>query len=180
MNPALYRIRRASAADAAAIAAVHTQAWNEAYRGVLPDAIIERYPLAQRLAMRQRVLASPDRTTCFVATPAHGGGAVGFADCGAAREPVADCRGEVYAVYILAAHQRQGLGRALMAACTRELAERRFTSAMVWVVEGNEPARRFYERLGGKLRGEGTDAHGERTVRKYAYCWPDLATLLGS
>lgn len=104
-------------------------------------------------------------------------GIVGFADCGAAREPVRECAGEVWAVYIVKAHQKMGLGRALVAECTEALAALGMGSLMVWVAEGNTAARAFYERLGGELAESGRDSHGNRSVRKFAYCWPDLSTL---
>ena len=175
MTPAGYRIRRGALVDSEAIAQVHVKAWNESYRGILADSILDQYQLPQRLVSRRRVMEA-QQSQCFVAE--HGNaGIIGFADCGAAREPIRGCAGEVWAVYIVKAHQKVGLGRALMAECAEALAAQGMASLMVWVVEGNTAARAFYERLGGELAESGRDSHGNQSVRKFAYCWPDLSTL---
>ena len=56
--------------------------------------------------------------------------------------------GEVWAIYVDPEAQRRGVGRALMAAATRGLADHGFREAVLWVFEANAPARAFYERLG--------------------------------
>jgi ribosomal protein S18 acetylase RimI-like enzyme len=117
---------------------------------------------------------------------------VGFGSCG--RQPVAvllddGFAGEFSALYVLAAHQRRGVGRRLMALMARDLLAREVRGAALWVLRDNEPARRFYEALGAKVVGrriESVDAHltGERAraqdgalLHEVAYGWPDLALL---
>ena len=56
--------------------------------------------------------------------------------------------GEVSAIYALADAWGRGVGRALMDAALAGLASGGFTEVMLWVLEGNERAIRFYERAG--------------------------------
>jgi ribosomal protein S18 acetylase RimI-like enzyme len=61
--------------------------------------------------------------------------------------------GEVYALYLLAASQGRGFGRALWNHAIQELREQGCAKVVVWVLETNQLARRFYERCGCVLDG---------------------------
>ena len=61
-----------------------------------------------------------------------------------------DC-GELNALYVLREYQRQGVGRALTDAALRELTA--FPRVALWVLQGNEPAIRFYRRYGFRFDG---------------------------
>ena len=56
--------------------------------------------------------------------------------------------GEIYAIYLLPQHWGGGAGRALMAAALAALTDTGFTRATLWVLAGNDRARRFYARGG--------------------------------
>src|SRR5260370_37689042 len=75
---------------------------------------------------------------------------IGLADGGANRTLVMPFDGELYAIYIDFAEHRRGIGRALVAALARTLAAAGYQSLCVWALRDN-PAGRFYERLGGTL-----------------------------
>ena len=95
--------------------------------------------------------------------------------------------GEFSALYLLAAQQRRGVGRRLMATMARDLLARGMQAACLWVLRDNEPARRFYEALGAEIVGqrvETVDEHltGQRRrapdfLHEVAYGWPDLTLL---
>jgi GNAT superfamily N-acetyltransferase len=75
------------------------------------------------------------------------GHVVGFASVGASREE--DAReGELYAIYLLPSCWDRGIGRALLERAEKSLRASGFTEAVLWVLEGNERAERFY-RAGG-------------------------------
>src|SRR5207244_4489056 len=79
--------------------------------------------------------ARPPGQFCFVAEDA--GLVVGYALGGPERSADTEYRGEVYAIYVLAAHQGRGLGRALIRESARELANAGITSLLIWVLREN-------------------------------------------
>jgi ribosomal protein S18 acetylase RimI-like enzyme len=187
-------IRRARPGDAAAIAAVHVAAWRETYAGLVPKRMLSAFSVAERTRRWHRILTASDPSlgsAVFVAV-ARDRGIVGFGSCG--RQPVAALladgfAGEFSALYLLAAHQRQGLGRRLMALMAQDLLARELRGAALWVLRDNEPARRFYEVLGAKVVGqrvETVDEHltGRRAqarddeLHEVAYGWLDLSILV--
>jgi ribosomal protein S18 acetylase RimI-like enzyme len=105
---------------------------------------------------------------------------VGFGACGRQRDErlaASGYGGEIGALYILRAHQHRGIGRALMAALARALAELGHDAASLWVLRENAPARAFYEALGGEIVGEKSDASPGGTLVELAYGWRDLSRL---
>jgi GNAT superfamily N-acetyltransferase len=168
-------IRAAEPADAPAIARVHIASWQSAYRGLLPDAYLDGLSatLPERTARWEGMLwhpASPDNLTVLAELP--GPGLVGFAKAGAERRGRPDFDCELHAIYLLAAHQRAGLGRALFTRCCdhlRGLGRRRM---IAWMLRGN-PAGDFYAALGGEpMRGlEEPGNYGGITVMEIAYAW---------
>jgi len=76
---------------------------------------------------------------------------------GGSRDDDAEGLGEVYALYVDPQRHRGGVGRMLMAEARRQLAEDGFQEAILWVLQGNDRARSFYE-------GEGWEADGATRV----------------
>lgn len=121
---------------------VHWKSWQESYAGLVDAGYLAR------LSMEQRVEAAFRwRNDTWVAK--LDGQVVGFACCGPARE--APGAGEVYAIYVLEAYQKQKIGWRLMRLCLDDLkgCERIY----VWVLEGNDKAICFYEQMGFRRDG---------------------------
>jgi GNAT superfamily N-acetyltransferase len=73
---------------------------------------------------------------------------------------------------VLRACHGRGIGRALFDACHYELARCGHQGLLVWVLADN-PARRFYQRLGGEPAGESLVALAGVKLREVAFVWPD-------
>jgi GNAT superfamily N-acetyltransferase len=160
-------VRQARPDDAGAIARVHVQSWREAYAGIVPQDHLDRLSLPAHERQWRASLA--DGGWAFVAEWEQR--LVGFASGGLSRSR-RDISGELYVLYLLRAVHRQGIGRALFDACHYELARRGHRGMIVWVLADN-PARGFYERLGGALAGESMVSVGGERLREVAYIWPD-------
>jgi GNAT superfamily N-acetyltransferase len=76
---------------------------------------------------------------------------VGFVSVGASRD--ADASGELFAIYVEPDHWGTGVGGDLLAAGEQRLRELGHTDAILWVLEDNPRARRFYERAGWSRDG---------------------------
>ena len=173
-----FTIRRATWADVLRIGQLHSISWRETYAGILSGDRLVR-PLDDLVALWDRVLHDPPLSqSTRVLVAERSGVMVGFGACGGQRSPVladAGFGGEVSALYVLQAAQRLGIGINLMAAMAADLAGRRFCGMGLWVLRENQPARRFYERVGGVVVGEEEDFSGSVPVVDVAYGWPDGA-----
>lgn len=170
-------IRDARLSDVSAIAIVHVDTWLSTYRGVVPDQHLDglSYERAER-ATRSR-LSEPEDGAFTLVAELEKEGVVGFAAAGPAREPEAATTGEVYAVYVLARHQGQGIGRVLMQHAVKRLAAAGMRSMIVWVLKDN-PARGFYARLGGSPKGTQRVTIGGCELKEIAYSWDDTSMML--
>jgi ribosomal protein S18 acetylase RimI-like enzyme len=140
--PSPVHIRPATADDALAIETVRVHGWRSAYRHVFPPAELDALPIdGERWRPRLRV---PPRGWSTIVCE-DGDGVIGFASVGPSRDE--DGLGELYAIYVEPAAWSSGAGRALMAAAEEQLASE-YGTALLWVLEDNPRARRFYERAG--------------------------------
>jgi GNAT superfamily N-acetyltransferase len=168
------RIRDARPSDAPRMAEVHVRSWQVAYRGLFPDDHLDALDPAVRETWRRRMLdALPAGQASLVVEDA--GTVVGFADVGPAGWVEGASDGEVYAIYLHPAAWGRGLGRALLVAAEACLVDLGHVTAVLWVLEGNQRARRFYEAAGwssdGARRVEpvwGVDANEVRYRRRLA------------
>jgi GNAT superfamily N-acetyltransferase len=135
-------IRAATLDDARAIAEVHVASWRAGYRGLLPDQYLAELSVAQRLALWETVLT--DGITVVLVATGENGDINGFV----AFHPE---RAEIGALYVDPPHFRTGVGAALLTAAHDRLAGK--PESVLWVLEGNDVARAFYERHGYALDG---------------------------
>ena len=143
------RIRGAMIEDAAGIARVQVDSYRTAYAGIWPESVLGRLSYGeQEQDWRDWISANPD-DVLYVAE-LDTGEIVGYALARCGPTEIAPYDSELIALHVLLPHQRQGWGRSLVATIARELQDRGCKSLMLWVLQENR-ARRFYERLGGKL-----------------------------
>ena len=166
--------RAALPADTQALGQAHVAAWREAYPGLVPEAVLAALDPGERAAMWREVL----RREGAVHLAERAGRIIGFVASGEQRDSSLPCSGEIHAIYVLQAAQRQGVGRALIGYAARDLLARGHRSALLWVMEGNAPARRFYESLRGREIARRAETREGHSATGIAYAWDDLAALL--
>jgi ribosomal protein S18 acetylase RimI-like enzyme len=170
------RVRRAVVDDADAIERVRTDTWRYAYRGLMPDSLLDGLGYD---ATRRRALMSAMSPQHFVLVAENDGAVIGFCIGGPSRTPVDQFGGEVYAIYVLPEHHGRGAGRAMLEAARKELLDRGFTSMIIWVLRENAPSRGFYERMGGvHVRDEDRELEGVR-ITESGYGWEDISRSFG-
>jgi ribosomal protein S18 acetylase RimI-like enzyme len=164
-------IRPATLEDATAIARVHVASWQSTYRGMLPDEFLASLSETGYAERWKRVIGDGS-SKVYVAE--DGGEVVGFASGGRERAGETGYTGELYAIYVIDAAQRRGFGRELVRATVAGLLELGLDDMIIWVLRDNQPARSFYERLGGVyIRGQPITI-GSVTLEEVSYGWRRL------
>jgi ribosomal protein S18 acetylase RimI-like enzyme len=135
-------IRAARDSDRDAIAAIHTASWQQSYRGILPDDLLDdRLPAI--MADRWHRQEITERDVVLVAEGADGD-PVGFC------ATWVDQGGYIDNLHVRSSHQSQGLGRAMLRETARRLLDHDVRLAYLHVVASNERARALYLELGGQ------------------------------
>ena len=143
----LVNVRSASIADAEAIARVHVLSWQGAYAGLLPESFLRGLSVERRAQFWKHELQNT-RVDVFVAEDS-GGRVVGFVSLGPSRDEDAPAgTGEILTIYVLPEEWGKGHGRRLMEAVVDKARRRGFAAITLWVLEGNERAKRFYSIAG--------------------------------
>jgi GNAT superfamily N-acetyltransferase len=153
-------VRPARPADALAVAGVHVRSWQVGYRGLMPDEHLDGLRPEERATRYTFGSADPAEPLTLVATDDGDDDVWGFATISPARDPDRAGAGEVCALYVDPARWDTGVGRVLMGAARDRLTELGFTEAVLWVLEGNQRAERFYRRDGWRPDG----AHRQEDV----------------
>ena len=138
--------REPTPADAAALARLHVSAWQVGYRGLMPDAFLDRLN-ADESEPRWAAMLARDASSMLVAEE-HGEvlGACRFGPSSDADAPALTA--EVYSLNVDPSAWGQGIGRGLLAAAVDRLALVGFSRVTLWVIHGNTRARALYERCG--------------------------------
>ena len=158
-------VRRASSADASGVAAVHDAAWAQAYRGIIPGRELDRMIARRGPVWWKRAL---DRHTAVLVLEV-GGEIRGYATVGPNRMRMLPFAGEIYELYLQPEVQGLGFGRHLFEAAKAELRRYGLAAFAVRVLSDNDPARGFYEWLGGTVAAETGERIGEATLSVTIY-----------
>jgi GNAT superfamily N-acetyltransferase len=113
-------LRHATGDDARAIADVHVAAWRWAYRGQLPDELLEGLSVDDREAMWAASFLDPEDRGAVIVACDDDGQVIGFANAGPSRdEGTPGTTGEVRAIYVVHEVQGKGVGARLLDAVER-------------------------------------------------------------
>jgi ribosomal protein S18 acetylase RimI-like enzyme len=139
------QVDTATVDDCRAIAELHVRAWQQAYRGIVPQPYLDALSVAERESMwRGMVENGPGLLLARAA-----GQVAGFVAFGASRDEGAAARcAELFAIYVAPAFWSGGVGHRLWLAARQQLAAQGYETVTLWVLAGNERAIRFYERAG--------------------------------
>ena len=144
-------VRDAKPDDAEAIAQVSVESWRAAYAGLMPAEFLDGLSVSEEAAGWDRRLSKPDPRSRHTSVAIDGDRVVGYVTSGPDPDDLAV--GLVFLMYVRPDAWGSGAGDALMAAVMRSLRDGGFREAVLWVLEANSRARRFYERSGWTREG---------------------------
>jgi ribosomal protein S18 acetylase RimI-like enzyme len=139
-------VREATANDKTSVARVHVRSWQVAYRGLIADEYLDQMKVEDRAARYTFETGDASSPTTIVAI--DGGSLLGFATFGPSPDVDVSEMGELFALYVDPDSWRRGIGTTLITEARSHLRDMVFTKAILWVLEGNDLAVRFYESHG--------------------------------
>lgn len=131
------------------MALVHDRSYRTFYRGILPEEALTRRTIEEREGEWRAVLEGATGASWISIAESRPAGI-----CFAAKPQTDDVpagAAEVFTLFVAPEHVRTGHGRALVEAALAWMRAEGRTSAVLWCLEDNERARRFYEALGWAL-----------------------------
>ena len=154
-------VRPARVRDAAPMARVNVQCWQETYRGLVPDAVLDDpgFPAARERFWTAALTDERYREN-RVAVAERDGELIGIAMSGPPLDAGAAWARHLYVLYVRAAHHGTGAGPALLAAVV-DPAE----TAALWGADPNPRAQAFYRKHGFVADGAAQVEGGVRDIR---------------
>jgi len=159
-------VRQASQSDARKIAEIHIASWQVAYRGMLPDGMLDSLSVDRIGSYWETTI---ENGTNLVLLCEENSQIIGFASFGASRDDDVGKgkTGEIYSIYLDPLWWGKGHGSVLIAETMMSLKDMGFLEATLWVLRDNKRAIRFYEKLNFKADGstkvetrkDGTELH---------------------
>jgi ribosomal protein S18 acetylase RimI-like enzyme len=161
VDPSL-NVRRARVDDAAQMARVNVQCWQETYRGLVADAVLDDPGF---LPARERfwTAALTDgryRENRVAAVAERNGEMIGIAMSGPPMDAGAVWTRQLYVLYVRAADHGTGAGPALLEAVVDPE-----ESVALWVADPNPRAQAFYRKHGFVADGAAQVDGGVREIR---------------
>lgn len=166
--------REATAEDIPQIARVHLESWRKSYTKIVSPEYLEKMSIKKRIEAFEKNFSGKDFYKMFVAEDSERG-IVGFADFGKSKGESA-FEANLYAIYFLRKFQRKGIGGNLFRLCQREMLANNLNSMSLDALEVS-PYRAFYEKMGGRIVGEGTHYLAGIEYKTVIYGWNDLRNL---
>lgn len=156
--------------DARTIASIHIDTWRVVYRGHMPDELLDGLSLDEWAAKRRAWIEKPMRARLRVLVAERAGAITAFSVFGPERGGRPETTGEIYAIYAHPDHWGTGAGRVLLGATLAQLRRDAFLETVLWVLDANDRARRFYEIAGFALDGaEKVEEFGGMPLRELRY-----------
>lgn len=148
LNGPEFRVERAAAQDARAIAEIHVESWRAAYRGLVPQGYLDALSVPEKTEFWSAVIAQGEASLLVARTPL--GGIAGWLCAGASRDADAPPgTAEVQALYVRPSHWSLGAGQVLWHACLAQLVvQGAWQRVTLWVLAGNERGLAFYRQAG--------------------------------
>ncbi|MBB2945563.1 GNAT superfamily N-acetyltransferase [Actinoplanes lutulentus] len=162
-------LRPATEADQPAVGALHHRSRASAYADLVDPASFEaRGPQMMSDYWVERYRWEQDTHRMTIAE--ENGALIGFSYVGPSETPGA---AELYAIHLDPSRVGTGAGRLLMIQALTDLKSFGEKRAVLWVLEGNEVARRFYERGGWSPDGVSrADTVNDHPVTHLRYSHP--------
>ena len=154
-------IRSAIPADAAGMARLHVATWQETYRGIMSDEMLDD-PAFVSTRERFWTIGLTDERFAHdrIAVAEQNGNLIGIAQSAAPTDTDATWSQQLNILYVLASAHGTGAGIALLDAVIS-----RDTAAGLWVADPNPRAQAFYRKHGFIPDGSSKEEYGIREIR---------------
>lgn len=146
-----------------AISKIYERSWKYAYKGIIPQDYLDNIP-------EGRWADSVNKANMNSLILIECGRIIGTASFCKSRWKKYSDYGEIVSIYFLPDYIGKGYGRLLLGECIKELKKFGFCKVLLWVLEDNYRARKFYEKNGFLCSEVSMDDNiGGKNIREVLY-----------
>ena len=154
-------IRTIKYEDIEQIVDINIKAWKKEYKGIIDDEILNNLNRQEKIKKWKK---SYNKGNVIVAE--ESGTILGYCryDDSAVYKNT-DIDSEIIAIYVDCDKLENGIGRKLVEYVKNDLKNKNKTKMIIWCLEKNQNARKFYEKIGGNLTSN--EKYFEKEGKKY-------------
>lgn len=161
------KIRNIKKEDIPEVVNIQIDGWRATYKGMIDDEYLENMNVEKKIKMREKDY----KETGFIVAE-HDNKVVGFCRYTDNIEktpetPKADC--ELRALYVKPEVKHNGIGKKMFQYAVNEFKNIGKTKMVLWCLKDNVLARKFYEKMGGKIIKERLIHIGNRDYKEVAF-----------
>ena len=138
-------VRRVLPNDAYGFALCKNKSWQSAYRGIVPAEYLEGLSAEKQSEWVRKWITEQKESEFYCVTKDDE--IIGVLVVNPCRDEDRPDSGELTAIYLLEEYWDKGYGREMMDFAINALNQMGFDEIIVWVLEENSRARRFYEKF---------------------------------
>lgn len=163
----MFKVRYADISDVRKLAQIHSSSWKKAYKGIIPDEVLENITIEKRQKYFQKALTDGWEEDAIIFKDNDPVGLICIGKC--RDKDKLENYGEIWGIYLLPEYWGIGIGRKLINWGLDELSKRNYTKVTLWVLEENINARKFYERIGFNHDGTVKEIEIGKKLKEYRY-----------
>lgn len=154
-------IRKIKYEDIEQIVDINIKDWKKVYKGIIDDSILDNLNREEKIEKWRK-----NYNIGNVIVAEKNGSILGFCryDDNVVYENT-NIDSEIIAIYVDCDKLRNGVGRKLVEYVKNDLKNKNKTKMVIWCLEKNENARKFYEKMGGTLLPD--EKYFEKEGKKY-------------
>ena len=154
-------IRKVKYEDIEQIVDINIKDWKKVYKGIIDDEILNNLNREEKIKKWRKHYNIGN-----VIVAEENGTILGYCryDDNAIYENT-DIDSEIIAIYVDCDKLGNGIGRTLIEYVKKDLKNKNKTKMVIWCLEKNQNARKFYEKMGGNLLSD--EKHFEKEGKKY-------------
>ncbi len=161
------KIRIATNNDVKNLAILKQKVWDETYRGIYSDDIIDNFDYEESERMFKNIINN-DKISLYVVESNKE--LVGYMDVGVPFRKFNNYEQEIGLLYLRKDFQKNGIGKKIFILAYNEIKSNGYNKFFISCNKYNINARKFYEKMGGQLVEEDEDNDNKRIVQvKYHY-----------
>ena len=138
-------IRPAKPEDAYERAVCHVSSWRSAYKNIVPDEVLDNLSVEDGVEKFKKYL---ENKNSFFYCAIYDDRIIGHFNFCKSRDEDKLNAGEIVGFYSIEEFWGKGVGREMMNFATDKLKHMGYDEIILWVLEDNNSARRFYEKCG--------------------------------
>ena len=163
------KIRNIKKEDIPKVVDIQIDAWRTAYKEIIDSQYLKEMNKEDKIKQREKDYKQ-DR---FIVAEMNNE-VVGFCryianNSETPEVPEADC--EILALYVKSNLKQNGIGKTMFEYAKNEFIKQQKTKMVLWCLNDNEPSKRFYEKMGGKIIKERLFTIGEKDYAVVCFCY---------